>query len=465
MILISTLYSCKRILLLSFLILLSSATLVAQVKIKEKIVLAPNNAITTHAYDTSGIIGTRKVRTLPTLQSVTDTNGTIVTVKYYYRTCEGFGIVRITDSPCTAYHDSAVGNTVTDINQQGLAEFWFRAYDRLDLKPYTIRAFPQFGPNQVIGTCFVLSNNDSIVVTDNRGTHLRSDPGYTPYVQYQPPAGSMCVDNNPQPQTFDPNSVEKYRDGEYFYPGGNNLPYIVTGCPLPWDDPHNNTLGVTFMIRYMPNNLPPRQQTWNPVNNNTLKVCLDQAQNRWHVKVQGLRIPIFSSSCIRNYTDLGDGCNPAILSSQITSIDLYKMALRDIKWWWEGPYSHPQGSHPERFAFRAGIEWHEDYHFSRDLASVVDSMSAAFQRIYDALFPYAQYPCAKNTIEGARNTVNSELTQGWNAANGRFGNNPWEIAKNISQEDKDADKNARTEYDRIRVCITIWASTQSWYQN
>ena len=39
MILISALHSCKRILLLSFLILLSSVTLVAQVKIKEKIVL------------------------------------------------------------------------------------------------------------------------------------------------------------------------------------------------------------------------------------------------------------------------------------------------------------------------------------------------------------------------------------------------------------------------------------------
>jgi len=129
MILLSILHSCKRKLLFAFLILFFSVVLVAQVKIKEKIILEPNNAITTQTNDTSGIIVPRKVRTSPTLQSL-DTTGTNVTVIYYYRACDnGFGVIRTTQSPCNAYNDSAEGNKVTDVSQQGITKLQFKAYD------------------------------------------------------------------------------------------------------------------------------------------------------------------------------------------------------------------------------------------------------------------------------------------------------------------------------------------------
>ena len=385
-------------------------------------VLEPNNAITTHAYDTSGIIVPGKVRTSPTLQSVTDTNGTIVTVKYYYRTCEGFGIVRITDSPCTAYHDSAVGNTVTDINQQGLAEFWFRAYDRLDLKPYTIRAFPQFGPNQVIGTCFVLSNNDSIVVTDNRGTHLRSDPGYTPYVQYQPPAGSMCVDNNPQPQTFDPSSVEILHEGDSFTWIDNNEPRtVLVGdvCGLANVPQGDVLVGFEQMLTQIPINL---QQSSVPIyypglSGIDIAPCKDGVNNKWYFNVRNLRVPIFQSICdsivrASGLIDLGDGTNYALLSQIIFNCTDWDELRRWIEYVRDSAHdstiAQPNNSvmRFSKYYFSPAIITHEAQHGKDQLDSLKVSIDSAFTAIYVKAVSTLEYPCAKNALSAEYEILN-----------------------------------------------------------
>ncbi len=422
----------------------------AQVTIKEKVSI-------TRKGSSQGIKTKGGPRATPFTDD--DSTMTIVTVAYYYHGCEGYAqIWTVGDStPCQAYRDTANGDILSTSNKRGVAMMQFVAYDPGHYEfggvthyscPPDVQAYPE---------CASVACNESLLVTDNHGHSnlFQTYPGPL-FGYYDNTSAVDCGPNDLQPQSFDPNSVKKYREGDLFYPGGNSVPYVVAGCPLPRTGEPLDTEGMTGLIPFMPNNLPSPQRTWDPVTSTKLSACLDRSANRWRIRVHGLQIPIFSSSCIHHYVDLGNGCDQGILSQYLDS-NTYQIALNDLQWWWEGSYSHPPGSHPDLFAFAAGIEAHEYWHYEKDSAVAANEIAAAFRRIAgQPPLQYPLYPCEKNAVDAAVPGARTELA----TAFGNIGGHGPE-----HDEEKDADKYARAVYDQIRGCIVAWATSQPWYHN
>ncbi len=417
--------------------------LFTQVRIKEKVVINPQQSLKNNniiAGDT-----TSKLQIL-------DTTGTVVTVTYYYRACDnGFGVVRTTQSPCNAYMDSAVGNKVTSVSQQGIARFQFKAYDA---GTWTFLTDPRFVCPNVL--CGLYTCNDSIVVTDNRGTRVKGT-GSRPTAVYQAQVGTTCVITNPQPQQLDLNSIERYKEGYYFSPEIGSPPIIVTGCNLRRSPGRQ---GVTYVMPGLPQGNNYGGYTWTPQDAISLDLCLDINQNVWRIKVNNLRIPIFASSCISGYTDLGDGCDPNILSMYIKSKSEYEILLDDIEWWKIGPYSQI-GSAPKKYAFSSGIESHEDAHLAVTVISLPKYFNAAFDSIYNRKFPKSLYPCAKNAKDAGDFITRNDIRNAVEKAHNRSKDmSPFDNLK----EDLDADDFASIEYKLIRMCVEDWAKMQPWYR-
>ncbi len=455
MILISTLHSCKRILLLSFLILLSSATLVAQVTIREKIIIDPKTAQHTSP----------KVKPHDQLQSITDTNGTIVTVKYYYRACEGFGIVRTVLSPCSnAYTDSSIGNTVHDVNEQGCAILRFNVYDE---GSYIFRGDRQFSCPQSFPfsypPCFLLDcSNDSIVVTDNRNNTFRSVPSSRPTVNYTSPVGTECIVNNPQSQKFDTSSVEILHEGDSFTWIDNNEPRtVLVGdvCGLANVSQGDVLVGFEQMLTQIPINL---QQSSVPIyypglSGIDIAPCKDGVNNKWYFNVRNLRVPIFQSICdsiirANGLIDLGDGTNYPLLSQIIFNCpDWY-----DLRKWIEYVRDRAHDStvaQPSnrvmrfsKYYFSSAILIHEAQHGRDQLDSLRTSIDSAYTEIYGKAVSTLEYPCAKNAL-GAKYEILNILSRSY--TNGA--SKPIDLAN--------ARRAAKPVYDQIIDNIKTWVKT------
>jgi hypothetical protein len=189
-----------------------------------------------------------------------------------------------------------------------------------------------------------------------------------------------------------------------------------------------------------------------------MNACLDIQQSRWIFKVNNLKIPVFSSSCVNGLIDIGNGCDVNVLSREITSRAIYNDLLDDIKWWKEGPYSHTN-SRPKRFAFSAGIEAHEDWHLSLDVINAVELINGSLRNIYNLQYPKLDYPCETNVLEqsgDARSQVNKAIEDAFNR---------YDKMDQVYKEEEElrADKYARTEYNLILICVEEWAKSQQWY--
>ncbi len=394
-------------------------------------------------------------------------NPLVVTFRYIYHSCGTSPLpVCSLQGPCDSYTQTKTGNTTYPLNNDitNTIEFDFTPYDP-GIYRMIVQTLPPHWSDAYCGSGSA-NTDGKLDVVDNQGyENYTSAGGVGSMIGYV--YNGNCVASDLQPQTAQDLNIEKYNEGSYFDPQDGGLSYIVSGCPLPsswFNSTSDDTLGVTFMIKYMPNNLPPNNQTWSPIQSNSLTLCFDAAQNVWRIRLHGLRIPIFSSACFNKYENINDGCNDAVLAQHITSKSLYEIALHDLRWWLEGSYSHPN-EHPERFYFQTGIEKHESLHFTRDSAAVVKEYSLALQNIFNSPIPKATNPCYSDASTGGRVVVNPMLTNAWNAAYNRFGDNKIEVNQNKQKEDADADLNARSEYTRILGCLTTWATTQVWYNN
>ncbi len=437
---------------------LLSVHLLGQVTIKDTLTIGPHvrSIATPPAGD--GETGTAAL----------DTSGVIVTVKYYYRACDGYGIVHTSISPCDAYHDSAVGNTVSDMSQQGLAKFQFHAYDRNPLTPYTFLADPHFDPcGSVLGTCFHTACNDSIVVTDNRGSPPVKGTGSRPTVQYQPPLTTACTVNNSQPQTFDPNSVEILQEGSNFTWSDNAGPHILPVgdvCSLSDSTPGWLVNGATNLLaRIPPTNLGPEPPPliYLPGNSDVgVSPCLDNATNKWKFTVQNLRVPLFESVCLQKlqaagHIDFGDGSNWSILRQYISSCDQWHDLRRWINFLEKGSHFDSSRSDtvppPTNFGkvyFTLAILAHEAQHGHDKVDSLSHALNdSAFTQIFAIDAPQSNYPCARNALDGYKDKVLRILSQYYNKA----------ATKDLSLKDKKkADAAAVSVYEQIKKNILLY---------
>jgi hypothetical protein len=412
-----------------------AAVAISQVKIQEKVTINPSG-----------------LRSNNVSTTVSGGTGKLITVTLTYRACGGYKTIYIGASPCNnAYQGEAQGNEVfgnRDPSEVGQAVLAFVAYDYGGYG-FSVRDFTT--PCIVSSTCDNSHCEESASITVNGVRYPGA--GYS----YFNTSTNECTGTDLQPQTFDPASIEKYREGQSFDPRDGGLSYIVTGCQVKRS---REVQGITFIPPGMPFGLPP-PYNWNPVINIGLNACKNQ--NKLVIKVENLRIPIFALSCIDGYIDLGDGCDQSILSREITSKNLYEILLYDLKWWMKGPSSHlDDGTHPTRFAFRTGVEAHEDLHFSRDSADVAKKITKAYEDIFNLNIPVSPTSCIKEIVTGVEANVKDKLSKAIDNTSKRWG----KLRDTEKQkEQKDADIKAGFEYERILTCIMNWVATQPWYNN
>jgi hypothetical protein len=425
-------------------------TLLAQTKIKEKIAIKPSAKI-------------KPVREslAPRTSFSVDTVGTLITVKYYYRACEGFGVVRTTQSPCNdAYKDSATGNYVTDVSQQGLAVLQFTAYDA---GLFTFLADPHFVCPAVLGTCFITTCNDSIVVTDNRGSPPIKGTGVRPSVVYQAPAATNCVVTNSQPQQFDTTSFEIYKQGDQFTSPSLPQPIIVDNCGYGLN-PGFIQFGLTLPLWYVNmNKQPPYYNTALDIQNipHDPQVCIDNTQPgdpRWIFKYKTkVRIPIFSSLCPPNgFTDLGS--DSIAWQSTITSCPIYKRAWDAmVNYWLPGSYVSGGGTPPYHYYFGGMVVAHENTHVEK----MKDSIESAFNRAYQEIFnnrPSALlFACAKNAIDN-NPMIGSDIPNNFNKATSQ---KP-KASQAADEIATDTDPRTRAQRQKIFDEFKAWGRSKGW---
>ena len=270
----------------------------------------------------------------------------------------------------------------------------------------------------------------------------------------------IVVCENNQAQIFNPFWIEKYKNYSYFdYDLSDplNPNYIVEGCQLKRND---LVQGFTFIMPGMPLGKNWNQSySWTPQDNVKIKVCLLENENRWLIKFDELRIPIFSSACIEGYTDLGDGTNITILNSEIKSKSDYDVLLNDLKYWEIGPYSQP-GKKPQKYVFESGILKHEYKHFQIDSVYVLNTFNKFFSDLFNNwILDKSQYSCPENALSSKEESIRVFTSNEVSNCFLRYDNlKEWEKKK----EELKCDKYARQEYKNIREKIKNWAKNKSW---
>ena len=271
-----------------------------------------------------------------------------------------------------------------------------------------------------------------------------------------------CTSN--QPQTFNPLWIEKSKNYSHFDPNPsdpNSMDFIVTGCQLKRN---SNVQGITFIIPGMPLGKTWNQNySWRPQENAIINLCFLENENRWLIRFEELRIPIFCSDCIEGYTDLGDGLNTILLISNITSMKDYNDVINDLKYWWTGPYSQ-EGKAPRKYAFSNGILKHEFNHFIIDSSYIITSFNNFFSKLYSDsywLLDKNTYPCPTDALSAKKSEIKRytglEVEQCFN----RYSN----LSKaDQKQEELNCDQFARVEYDSIKVRINRWVVNQTWFK-
>ncbi|HOJ08199.1 MAG TPA: hypothetical protein PKX68_11655 [Ignavibacteriaceae bacterium] len=270
----------------------------------------------------------------------------------------------------------------------------------------------------------------------------------------------ILVCNNPQPQTFNPLWIEKYKNFSYFYPepSNPNAPnYIVAGCQLKRN---NNVQGITFIIpgMYLGKEFG-QNYDWTPSSSAIINLCLNEIEQRWIIKFEELRIPIFSSACFEGYIDLGDGIDTTILNSEIQSKSDYAILLSDLDYWEKGSYSQP-GKKSHKYAFESGILKHENKHFQIDSVYVVNTFNKFFLDLFNSwILDKSQYSCPEDALSSKEESIRVFTSNEISNCFLRYDNlKDWE-KKN---EELDCDQYVRPEYKIIRNRIQNWATNKSW---
>ena len=270
----------------------------------------------------------------------------------------------------------------------------------------------------------------------------------------------IIVCNNPQPQTFNPLWIEKYKNYSYFDPEPKNpqsLKYIVSGCQLK---KNGNVQGLTFIIPGIPLSKTANQNYfWRPQDNAIIKVCLDENEKRWLIRFEELRIAIFSSDCIEGLVDLGNGSNISLLESNITSMKDYRIVIDDIKSW-----RNQYPVDPKKYAFNSGIIKHEYKHFLIDSIYVINSFNNLFNNIFNSnewFLDKNTFTCPKEVLSAKEFLLRDNIIQVVNNCFTRY--------KNLSETEKEQEeiecvKFAQDEYDLIKIRIQGWAVNQPWFK-
>jgi hypothetical protein len=421
--------------------------LFSQVRIKEKVVINPQQSL-----KNNNIIGGDTT----SASQVLDTTGTIVTVKYYYTPYDmwgtGFGIVRTKLSPCDAYKDSAIGNTV-NFMQQGLAQFHFTAYDSSS-NGYIFQGFPQYS---------LVSSGDSIVVTDNRGVH-KKELGLSPFVQYWPQSPVGCVISNPQPQTLDTNSFEVYKQGDLFLDPNLSQPIVVDNCGYNVS-PRTIRFGLTMPLWYvnMDKSTPFHDALQDITDiNKDPKICLDNtnpADKRWLFQFKTkVRIPIFSSLCPpSSFTNLGG--NPTVWQTTITSCKVYEKADKAMQYWLKGSYASGGASPPYKYYFDSMIMAHEDTHVEDWKVAIQDSMNKAYNDAFTNRPHTSLYSCARSAFNSWPKQ-GSEIPQAYVDAT----KDKRKTAQQEFIDELKTDKDARTKARRQIIFdqFKVWGQLKGW---
>ena len=281
----------------------------------------------------------------------------------------------------------------------------------------------------------------------------------------------IVICNNPQPQIFDQNSIEVYRENEHFYTGqydplGNEIFYIVQGCQLKKKFEESDAVihGFTIVMPGLPLAIDPpplpEEYWWRPSMHIELGVCLVENENRWLITIKNLRIPIFSSACIEGLIDLEDGTNTSLLDQNITSKSIYNKVIRDLNFWYKGSYSQKKKYTPT-YAFKQGIEAHEAYHAGKDSLEIESLFNKYFQVFFNVNEPKSKYPCPEDLIASIGSGVETRVNQEIETAIYRFSHlAPWE--QDNEELDADADADTRETYRQIRINIENWAANKTW---
>jgi len=270
----------------------------------------------------------------------------------------------------------------------------------------------------------------------------------------------IVVCNNTHPQTFNPFWIEKYKNFSYFSLEPNNpssLSYIVTGCQLKRN---SDVQGITFIIPGMPLEKEfSKNYAWTPSSSAIINLCFNEIEQRWIIRFDELRIPIFSSACIEGYINLGDGTDTTKLNSNVQSMSDYAILLKDLDYWEKGPYSQP-GKKPQKYAFESGILKHENKHFLIDSAHVLFTFNKFFLDLFNNwIFDKSQYYCPEDVLSSKEKSIRIFTSNAVSNCFERYHNlTDWE-KKN---EELDCDLYASPEYFKIRTRIKNWATNKSW---
>ncbi|MGQ9799996.1 MAG: hypothetical protein ACUVRG_12060, partial [Ignavibacterium sp.] len=271
----------------------------------------------------------------------------------------------------------------------------------------------------------------------------------------------IVVCENNQAQIFNPLWIEKYRNYSYFdydLKDPFNPNYIVQGCQLK----RNNLVqGITFIMPGMPIGKNWSQSySWTPQDNATIKVCLLENENRWLIKFDELRIPIFSSACIQDYVDLGNGLEISLLDSYVKNINEYKKVINDIDKW-RNDYPVPK---PERYAFSSGIIKHEYRHFLIDSLYVITVFNNLFNTFFNDqnwFLDKNTYSCPESVLSTKKFLLRDEIQKALNNCFLRYSNLS---SAEKETEELDCVKFAQDEYDLIKKRIQQWAVNQPWFK-
>lgn len=198
---------------------------------------------------------------------------------------------------------------------------------------------------------------------------------------------------------------------------------------------------------------------WTPSNSAIINPCLVKSDQRWLIKFDELRTPVFSSACVDGYTNLSDCIDTTLLSYYIKSKSDLKDVLSDLAYWYKGPYSQP-GVRPIKYAFDSGLLAHEYKHYQIDSSFINQVFDTFFLELYNSwVFNTNEYKCESDLLSAKEMSIRVNISSRIDNCFRRYDNMlDWE-QKN---EELDCDVSARGEYDRIKVRIEKWALNKTW---
>lgn len=421
----------------AFISLVLSYSLLAQVSIRDSIILSPS----TNGFSVSS-----------------STSGRVVTVRFTYGYCGGSASLFISGSPCNAYHQRQDGTTVTGNNppQNGVATFSFVAYD------YGSYSFDVELHN--VPTC--VSNGSSCTGVCPEYTSIGD--------QFGPPGGGSgrggsyfnpdqdCVVNDPQPQLIDESSIVSLQDNSTYSwtdATGPHTSSVYLGCAFDTPGVGMIDLGLTYMFTRIPQVGPSPTSYYDPLSDIVIRPCKTAKSGggmEWIFRVENIRIPIYESTCSpAGWVDLADGLNWNVLSANIHNCGEYLAVDKELNYFIAGTHNvnNPFGGPNAHHWFSPGVVKHEEQHRKDRFERVKERLNKEiFPLTYGMRAPVDPSSCAKAAVEGYQGNIHSNLQMGYS------------VASSDSIDDAKADKAAAPVYTDIQSNIKKWAKVQSWWK-